>query len=77
MVGVPLLIGSNPDYSSTGKYETRSGTKYRLNGSDFSRATFAETLIFDRALTEEEISKDYGEKINPTNKQDLLLWYKF
>lgn len=36
-----------------------------------------EALIFNRALTEEEIQKDYTDEINPTNKQDLLLWYKF
>ena len=72
---LPILIGSNPN--ANGSYESREGNKYSLIFCDNSRATFADALIFDRALTEDEIAKDYGEEINPTNKQDLLLWYKF
>ena len=46
-------------------------------GADHSMATISDALVFDRALTEEEIARDYANEVNPTNKQDLLLWYKF
>ncbi len=42
-----------------------------------SYATYGEALVFDRILTSEEITKDYTNEINPTNKDKLLLWYKF
>ncbi len=39
--------------------------------------TYSDILIFNRALTAKEIARDYANEINPTNKQNLLLWYKF
>ena len=45
--------------------------------SGYTYTTFSDALIFDRALTKEEIKKDYANKINLTNKENLLLWYKF
>ena len=42
-----------------------------------SYTTFTDVLIFDRALTAEEIAKNYSGVPNPVNKDQLLLWYKF
>ena len=61
----PFLIGANPFNSNLSQI------------SAYTYATISNVLIFDRALTEEEIAKDYTNEINPTNKQNLLLWYKF
>ena len=71
---MPFLIGINPDSGNT--YTTAAGTGYRYHGS-ISYTTYTDALIFDRTLTSEEIAQDYSNKINPTNKEDLLLWYKF
>ena len=71
---LPILIGVNPD---PGTHITTSvGTTYSYHGS-ISYTTYTDALIFDRALTDEEVANDYAYKINPTNKDDLLLWYKF
>ena len=56
------------------------GADAKVNATGFANksfATYSEALLFDRALTAEEIAQDYAEQINPTNKQDMLLWYKF
>ncbi len=60
----PLVIGGNPS---------------KLTVNQYSYTTFKDTLIFDRALTEEQdhINTNYKDDINVTNKDELLLWYKF
>ena len=63
IVSVPLLIGANPKLDGTAE--------------GFTNITISDALIFDRALTAEEISTDYASTINPTNTTDLLLRYKF
>ncbi len=40
-------------------------------------ATYSDVLIFDRALTSDEIKENYSNVPNPVNKNELLLWYKF
>ena len=38
-----------------------------------SYTTFSDALIFDRALSEEEIKENYSDIPNPVNKDKLLL----
>lgn len=61
---LPFLIGANPVEGS-------------LNAATSNDITVSSALIFDRALTAEEISSDYRDIINPTNKDDLLVFYEF
>ena len=42
-----------------------------------SYTTFSDALVFDRALTKEEVAKNYVDVPNPENKDELLVWYKF
>ena len=39
--------------------------------------TISDAIVFDRALTTEEVVSDYATTINPTNTTDMLLRYKF
>lgn len=43
----------------------------------YTPMTISDALIFDRALTEEEITTNYSGEINPVDKTDLLLYYDF
>ena len=63
MVNTILAIGGNPYLQNV-----PNGFSYNIT---------SDALIFKRALTEEEIVSNYADKVNPTNKDDLLLWYKF
>ena len=63
----PLTIGINLD----------SGEKNNLVLEGPGYITIYEILIFDRSLTNEEITQDFSDKINPVNKEKLLVWYKF
>lgn len=47
------------------------------NDGGFSNITISSALVFDRALTDEEVTSDYAEEINPTNKDNLLFYYNF
>ena len=64
-VTVPIYIGGNPETSGT----MASGTGVN--------AIWDDVLIFDRALTAEEIASDYKTEINPTNQDNLILYYDF
>ena len=78
-ISVPFLIGENADYAtSSSAYTTNFGNKY-LNKqyADILYQTISDALIFDRALTEEEIKANYTNIPNPVDKTNLLLWYKF
>ncbi len=46
---------------------------------DYSLTTFSDLLIYDRALSEDEVNSNYINTINKDkiNKKDLLLYYKF
>lgn len=61
---VPIWIGNNPSPDA----QVYSGG---------ANAIFYDVLIFDRALTAEEIASDYQSEVNPTNTNDLLLYYNF
>ena len=47
--------------------------------TDYSLTTFSDLLIYDRALSENEVKDNYINTINKdkVNKKDLLLYYKF
>ena len=63
---MPIIIGGNPsDPIDTPKAAVPA------------YATFSDALIFDRALTAEEIKKNYSKIPDPQNKTDLIAWYKF
>ncbi|MDO4996054.1 MAG: LamG domain-containing protein [Bacilli bacterium] len=62
-VSVPLLIGANPKLDGTAE--------------GFTNITISDALIFDRALTAEEIASNYASTINPTNTSNMLLRYQF
>ena len=62
----PVLLGGNLNIQQN---------SYFVSNPTYT--TFSDTLIFNRALTQEEILENYQEIPNPVNKQDLLLWYKF
>lgn len=57
-------LGANLDYAI-------------VTNNGFSKIYFKDALIFDRALTAEEIAADYAAEINPTNTSEMLLRYKF
>ena len=59
---LPIFLGANPEKKVHG---------------NFSYVTFSDALIFDRALSEEEIKANYTNIPNPVDKSNLLLWYKF
>lgn len=55
-----------------------SSNDFRISGIlNYSNMTVSDILIFDRALTEEEITTNYSGEINPVDKTDLLLYYDF
>ena len=60
-----IALGQNPSTDSLSGIHSPSYT------------TFSDALIFDRALSEEEIKENYSGIPNPVNKDKLLLWYKF
>ena len=63
---MPIIIGGNSD-----------GTPSNVIAGNPSYTTLSDVLIFDRALTAEEIAKNYVDIPNPENKDELLVWYKF
>ena len=62
---LPYYIGGNP--SATGAVAAATATA----------VTVSDALIFDRALTASEVSSNYSEVPNPTNKNELLAHYDF
>ncbi|MDO4996053.1 MAG: LamG domain-containing protein [Bacilli bacterium] len=59
-----FLIGADPNNDGS-------------NGEDFSNITVSDILIFDRAVTKDEVINDYSKIISPSNREDLLLYYHF
>lgn len=59
-----FMIGADPNSDGT-------------FGEDFSNIIVSDALIFDRALTKQEVENDYAKTISPSNRQDLLLYYHF
>ena len=47
------------------------------NHLNFSKMTYSDVLIFDRAITKEEVEKDYTKTVSPSNREDLILYYHF
>ena len=64
---MPILLAGNPNTSSTSEY----------NFVDQANITVTDVLIFDRAVTKEEVENDYAKTISPSNREDLLLYYHF
>ena len=64
---MPILLAGNPNTSSTSEY----------NFVDQANITVSDALIFDRAVTKEEVENDYAKTISPSNRQNLLLYYHF
>ncbi len=60
-----MALGANPSYNG--------GVDNVYN----NYVTYSDALVFDRALTAEEIAKSYVDIPNPENKDELLVWYKF
>lgn len=59
---VPFYIGANPNAQS---YD------------NLSNITISDALLFDRAVTKEEVANDYSTIVSPSNRTDLLLYYHF
>lgn len=64
---MPFFIGGNPNNQQLATHVLGQGTA----------ASFDSVLIFNRALTAEEIVNDYTDVITPSNKNDLLAYYTF
>lgn len=60
---VPIYVGGNPEPNGT--------------IIDPSAITVSDVLVFDRALTDSEISSNYKTTVNPENTTDMLLYYNF
>ena len=72
-----LLANDSYEYPVTGNLAISNG-EFKLGAAlSPTNMSVSDALIFDRALTEEEIANDYTLNINPTNTDDLLLRYKF
>lgn len=61
-----FALGANANWTST-------GTSY----TEHSHITISDALLFDRAVTKEEVANDYSTIVSPSNRTDLLLYYHF
>ena len=60
----PLIIGGNPGGNLT-------------SVGNLANITYDSVLVFNRELTENEISSNYKNSMNPSNRSSLLLYYEF
>ena len=59
------------------KFFLAANPNYNGNHTNFSKMTYSDILIFDRAVTKDEVINDYSKIISPSNREDLLLYYHF
>lgn len=64
---VPFIIGGNAN---------KNGNNIEVSTYD-NNITISDALIFDRALTKQEVENDYSNTISPSNRENLLLYYHF
>ena len=65
---LPIFLGAYPVDETLGPSD-----------SDFAYVTFTDVVIYDRALSEEEVRTNYIDEIDPSkiNKENILLYYRF
>ena len=82
---IKIYINGEKDYLQNNSYEypvtgniTPSSSPFKINGFIAnSNMIVSDMLIFDRALTEEEVSLYYADTVNPVDKTKLLVYYDF
>ena len=85
--GKELSVRDNPnayDIEASGNIRVQNypiyiGAKPNTNGipSIYAALDISDALIFDRAVTKEEVENDYAKTVSPSNREDLLLYYHF